>query len=169
MRTANAILFLVWAVVLFVIQSSGLGISTAFRTCDAGVILLIYLGLCHSLLVAAPTVLFSAMLMDSFSGAAPGAFLLLYCALFALAYFGGKKMDLRFWLYRIVAVFILDISFRVLIPGLVSFPYDPVFVPEARTFRNSVLTAAASPLLFLLFDRSETWVESLISDQRGQG
>jgi len=169
MRTANAILFLVWAVVLFVIQSSGLGISTVFRTCDVGVIFLVYLGLCHSLLVAVPTVLFSALLMDSFSGAAPGAFLLLYCGLFASAYFGGKKMDLRFWPYRIVAVFILDISFRVLIPGLVSFSYNPEFVQKAHTLRNSILTAAVSPLLFLLFERSRNWAESLISDQRGEG
>ena len=169
MRTANALLFLAWSVVLFVIQSSGLGISTALKTCDVNVILMIYLGLCHSLLVAVPTVVFSALLMDSFSGATPGVFLLLYSSLFASAYFGQKKMDLRFWLYRIVAVFILDISFRVSILGLVSFSYNPNFVPDGHTLRNSVLTAAASPLLFLVFDRSRNWMESLISDQRGEG
>jgi rod shape-determining protein MreD len=159
MRIAETLLFLGWAQVLFVVNTSWLGQASAIHACHCFLVLLVYLGLTRHPSVGASVTVFVGLLVDTYSGGIFGIHLLLYVVVFVVTCVAGRRVNLSLGLYRMAVVLLFDLFFRfsvlLIMAALLDFRFDtarPVLV-------YALVTALVSPLLFRAFEGTRVWLQ----------
>ncbi len=159
MRIAETLLFLGWALVLFVLHTAWLGQVSALYACHCFLVLIVYLGLTRHPAVGGWVTVFVGLLVDTYSGGIFGAHILLYVLIFVVTCIAGRSVNLALGLYRMGVVLVLDLFFRFSILAMLAALLDFRFDSARPVLWYAIVTALVSPLLFRAFDGTRMWVQ----------
>jgi|GEM_PF-3437803 len=158
---SKTFLFLAWAALLFILQTSWLGPASGYRTIHIFLIFVCYLGITQEPATGLPAALLLGVLTDTFSGGSFGMFLILYLLAYLVGFSAGKKVYLQSVLYRVGAVLAMDVSFRLLLLNLLRVLEDAPVTDVTRVLPGILATALMSPVCFWVFDASLNRLEML--------